>query len=150
MLEANQAPINVPLPNLEMALKNQKKYSVILVLLKKADLLDALNNFNGFTFFPPTDTAFAAFENGVGHDQFMQLIDNPADLKAIIYRMLLPREMSIDELKNMKQVMTLNGVLIDIMPDNGTVLLNEYAKVVDPDIRIKNGIIHGIEAIVLP
>jgi uncharacterized surface protein with fasciclin (FAS1) repeats len=150
VLQENRAPADAQLPTLEVALKEQGNYTIILTLLKKAQLLDALNNSYGYTFFFPQDKAFSDFEKGVGHEQFMLLVDNSTDLNALIDRMIIPHAYTIKELKHLPQLMSINKVLLGILPHSGTVMLNSYSTVVDQDIRTRNGIIQGVNMLVLP
>ena len=113
-----------------------------------ADLAGALSDLAGtFTVFAPTDDAFAALDPAV-----LNILTSNADTKlrrALLYHVLGAEVMSTD-LSDGQTATTLFGQDITVTIDaNGGVMINN-ANVAIADIQTLNGVVHVLDAVILP
>ncbi|MFK7774795.1 MAG: fasciclin domain-containing protein, partial [Saprospiraceae bacterium] len=113
-----------------------------------ADLATTLSDLNGtFTVFAPTDDAFAALDPAV-----LNILTSNADTKlknALLYHVLGAEVLSSD-LSDGQTATTLFGQDIAVTIDaNGGVMINN-ANVVIADIPTFNGVVHVLDAVILP
>jgi uncharacterized surface protein with fasciclin (FAS1) repeats len=99
-----------------------------------------------FTVFAPTDEAFAALPEGT--IATLLLPENKDKLISILtYHVVSGKVMSTD-LSNGMMATTIQGGNVTIMTENGVTV--NGAKVVTADIETSNGVIHVIDAVILP
>lgn len=120
-------------------------FETLVAAVQAADLVDALKGEGPFTVFAPTDEAFANLlaELGITAEELLQS-DDLADI--LLYHVVEGKVMSTD-LEDGMEATTLNGqkVTISLNP----VQVNS-ANVVTADIEASNGVIHVIDAVLLP
>ena len=102
--------------------------------------------------FAPTNKAFAKL---AAHDPelFNAVLADPALLQAVLLYHVSAGETDSSEIVGLSSVPTLLGPTIAVSIKNGIVRLNadaENAKVYRPDIAASNGIIHGIDEVLIP
>lgn len=102
--------------------------------------IDTLRASGPFTVFAPTDAAFAALPEGALTQE---------NLSAIINNHVVRGEVGSSGLASIEGLGTAGGDAITISA-NGTVLLNGTAGVVGRDIQASNGVIHVIDAVLVP
>lgn len=101
-----------------------------------------------FTVFAPTDEAFAALPEGTV--ETLLLPENKEQLAAILtYHVVPGTVMSTDIAGQQLSVATVNGAEIAVDAAADGVTVNE-ANVVTADIAAANGVIHVIDAVILP
>jgi len=122
-------------------------FKTLVAALKAADLVGALQGSGPFTVFAPTDAAFAKLPAGTVD----ALLKDPVKLGAILkYHVISGRVMAADVVKaNGAKPTTLNGAPLDITVKGGKVYVNG-AQVTTADVAASNGVIHVIDAVVLP
>lgn len=112
--------------------------------LKAAGLTDALSAKGPFTVFAPTDDAIAKLPSGA----WDALLKDSAKLKAVLnYHIVSGRFMARDVKSG--EVMTLQGSTLTAavaFPD----LSVNGARVTQRDVVATNGIVHAIDAVILP
>ena len=112
-----------------------------------AGLVETLSGDGPFTVFAPTDEAFAKLPSGTLDDLLKP--ENKAKLKDILtYHVISGKVMAADVVK-LKSAKTVNGQSLTIVVKDGTVMVDN-AKVSKTDIMCTNGVIHVIDAVVLP
>ena len=122
-------------------------FKTLAAALKAAGLIDTLKGKGPFTVFAPTDEAFAKLPAGTVEDLLKP--ENKAKLTAILtYHVVAGKVMAADVVK-LKSAKTVNGKSVQIMVAGGTVMVDN-AKVVKTDIGTSNGVIHVIDAVMLP
>ena len=125
------------------------KFKTLVAAVKAAGLVDTLKGAGPFTVLAPTDEAFAK----LGDDKIAELLkpENKATLAAILtYHVIPAKAMAADVVKlDGKSVKTVNGATAAVKVEDGTVTVNG-AKVVKTDIACTNGVIHVIDAVILP
>merc|ERR1712157_626972 len=120
----------------------------LVSLLKMTGLVDALNGNGPFTVLSPTDAAFANAPEGAV--DFLLKPENMDTLKTILLYHVVPGKfMSSDIVAG--NVDTLAGKSISVsMGRSGGVVLNGNANVIGYDIEASNGVIHLIDAVLIP
>jgi uncharacterized surface protein with fasciclin (FAS1) repeats len=120
-------------------------FSTLLAAAEAAGLVDVLRSAGPFTVFAPTDEAFAALPEGTVES----LLQNPDALRDILlYHVVSGKVMAADVIK-LDRAETAQGGWVSISTYGGTVRIND-ARVVTADVEASNGVIHVIDAVILP
>ena len=120
-------------------------FSTLVAALSAAGLVETLQGEGPFTVFAPTDAAFAALPEGLLEK--LLLPENIAALTAILtYHVVPGMVMSTDVTAG--DVATVEGSTIAITTDM-CVMVNG-ANVVAVDVAASNGVIHVIDAVIVP
>jgi uncharacterized surface protein with fasciclin (FAS1) repeats len=128
------------------ALRAAGGFDTMVEALEAANLDDALVTGGPFTIFAPTDAAFDALPAGA----MEQLLNQPTgQLTQILLFHVLPGRVGSDDVSDGMQATTQQGRSVRFELDGGEVLVNG-ASVVVPDISASNGVIHAIDAVILP
>jgi transforming growth factor-beta-induced protein len=132
-----------PQPELNLAevLSEESDYSTLASLVPD-DLLNALQN-DELTVFAPTNAAF----NDIPSEVLQNLTDE--DIQLIITYHLVAGTIMAEDVPAQGDVETVAGELILVQSDNG-VTINGSSDVVEADIAASNGVIHGINEVLLP
>jgi len=123
-------------------------FNTLLSALEAAGLADALNGEEELTVFAPTDDAFAALPEGTVET----LLEDPSGLltEILLYH-VVAGAVPAAEIVELEAAATLLGQEVNItVDDNGNVFLNDTVQVIITDIQTDNGIIHVIDAVLLP
>ena len=121
--------------------------STLVTAVQAAGLVETLKGTGPFTVFAPVNTAFANLPAGT-LDTLLKP-ENKEQLKGILlYHVHVGAAVKAADVKTMK-LSTANGAELDIKVEGGVVTVNG-AKVIKTDVVAKNGIIHLIDAVVLP
>ena len=127
------------------------RFTTLVTALQAAELVDTLSNEGPYTVFAPTDDAFAALPAGTLDS--LLLPENRQQLTDILlYHVLSGSILAADVVAlDGQQVETgFAGNKISIKVDMGAVYLNDTVKVIITDIVASNGVIHVIDAVLLP
>jgi len=122
------------------------RFTTLVAALKAAKLDGTLSGAGPFTVFAPTDDAFKKLPNGT----VATLLKDPeGQLKQILlYHVVSGSVMSEDAMK-LTSAKTVQGDTIALSVKNGSLMVNG-AKVIIKDIKCSNGVIHVIDAVILP
>ena len=123
------------------------KFTTLVAAVKAADLVETLKGKGPFTVFAPTDEAFAKLPKGTVDDLLKP--ENKAKLVSILTYHVLPAKVMAADIAGKKMgAKTVQGseIAVDAMSD---VKINT-ANVVSADIAASNGVIHAIDAVLLP
>ena len=120
-------------------------FKTLATALEKTDLIATLKGKGPFTVFAPTDEAFAKLPAGT----LDKLLANPDELKAILLYHVVSGEVMAAQAAKLNSAKTVNGADIKISAMNGGVMINQ-AHVVKADIKASNGVIHVLDAVLLP
>ncbi|MCF2871246.1 fasciclin domain-containing protein [Octadecabacter sp. G9-8] len=119
-------------------------FNTLVAAVEAAGLVETLKGEGPFTVFAPTDDAFAALPEGTVEG----LLADPEALAAVLtYHVVAGKVMSGD-LSDGMMATTVNGADVTIMTEGG-VMVNE-ANVIAADVEASNGVIHVIDAVILP
>jgi uncharacterized surface protein with fasciclin (FAS1) repeats len=121
------------------------RFSTLVAALSEAELVETLQGEGPFTVFAPTDDAFAALPEGTIE---ALLADIPALTDILLYHVVEGKVMASDVV-DLDQAQTVQGQYVDIATDMGSVMIDN-AEVVITDIETSNGVIHVIDAVILP
>lgn len=126
---------------------NSEDHTLLEAAVGAAGLVDALSGEGPFTVFAPTDDAITALvtELGITADDLLEL-EGLADI--LTYHVVGATALSTD-LMDGDTFTTLNGADITISIMDGTVMVNN-ATVTVADITTDNGVVHVIDAVLLP
>jgi transforming growth factor-beta-induced protein len=151
-----QAPAKVePTPMPEMKEEAKKdivdtavaagSFKTLATALQAAGLVDALKGAGPFTVFAPTDEAFAALPAGT----LDALLKDPKALGEVLKYHVVSGAVKAADVVKLSEAKSLQGEPIAIKVDGGKVMVNG-ANVVSTDIETSNGILHVIDAVILP
>jgi uncharacterized surface protein with fasciclin (FAS1) repeats len=122
-------------------------FNTLVTAVKAADLVETLKGEGPFTVFAPTDEAFAKLPAGTVEDLLKP--ENKDKLVSILtYHIVSGKVMASDVVK-LSHAKTVNGQSLTIKTSGGSVMVDN-AQVVKTDIGCSNGVIHVIDAVVLP
>ena len=121
-------------------------FTTLVTAVQTADLVETLSGEGPFTVFAPTDEAFAALPEGV----LDGLLADPAALADILKYHVVSGEVLAADVVGLDSATTVQGEDIAIAVVDGTVVLNGTANVVTTDVMASNGVIHVIDAVILP
>ncbi len=119
-------------------------FKTLLKAAEAAGLVDTLKSKGPFTVFAPTDEAFAKLPKGTVES----LLKDKAKLTAILTYHVVPGKVMSKDVMKLKTAKTVQGQEIRIDTKAGVKVDN--AKVVKADIEASNGVIHIIDAVILP
>jgi uncharacterized surface protein with fasciclin (FAS1) repeats len=120
------------------------QFTTLVKAVQAAGLVDTLKSAGPFTVFAPTDAAFAKLPAGA----LDSLLANPDKLKAVLtYHVVAGKVMAKDVKPGM--VPTVEGASATLSVKGGKVMIDNAA-IVKTDIECDNGVIHVIDAVIMP
>ena len=123
-------------------------FSILVDALVKADLVDALSGDGSFTVFAPTNDAFNKLFETLGVDGVEDLTKEQLT-QILLYHVLNGKVMASDVKTG--EVATLNNDASMMIEKNRSgVTIDKNSKVVNTDIEASNGVIHVIDAVLVP
>lgn len=122
-------------------------FKTLVTAVKAAGLVDTLKGKGPFTVFAPTDEAFAKLPKGTVETLLKS--ENKQKLVDILTYHVVSGKVKAKKAAKLDSAKTVNGAEIAIKPSCKTLMINQ-AKVVKADIKTSNGIIHVIDAVLLP
>ena len=123
------------------------KFNTLVAAVKAAGLVETLKGTGPFTVFAPTDEAFGKLPKGTVEDLLKP--ENKAKLVSILtYHVVSGKVMSKDLAGKTMKAKSVQGAEISI--DATKDVMIDKAKVVTADIETSNGVIHIIDAVILP
>jgi uncharacterized surface protein with fasciclin (FAS1) repeats len=122
-------------------------FKTLAAALKAADLIETLKGKGPFTVFAPTDEAFAKLPEGTVETLLKP--ENKAKLAAILTYHVVAGKVEAKDAVKLKSAKTVNGASFMIKVSDAGVMVDK-AKVVKTDIQCTNGVIHVIDAVILP
>jgi transforming growth factor-beta-induced protein len=147
VIDAVLLPPGLPFPGtLVDAVLAYPIFDTLAGAVVRADLVEALQGDNagaGFTLFAPGDPAFT----DLGIDLSTLSDEQLADV--LLYH-VVGATVPSSEVVGMTEATTLQGSTIGIEVDDGSVVLNEQSTVTWTDVEADNGVLHVIDAVLLP
>ena len=142
------APTATPAPagDIVVVATDAGVFGTLLKAATAAGLVETLQGEGPFTVFAPTDEAFAALPAGT----LDALLADPEALKKVLLYHVVEGKVTSDQIVGMTTATSVEGSPIAISVKDGTVYLNDSAKVVTADVMASNGVIHIIDAVLLP
>ena len=122
-------------------------FTTLVAAVTAAGLVDTLKGAGPFTVFAPSDDAFAALPAGTVENLVKP--ENKAKLTAILLLHVLPgKVMAADVAGKVMDPATAGGATVHVDGTHGVTV--NGAKVSTADIACSNGVIHVIDAVLLP
>ena len=123
-------------------------HTTLVTAVKKAELVDVLSNAGPFTVFAPVNAAFDKLPAGTVDDLLKP--ENKEKLQDILQYHVFVGSLKTDLMQDGQTLNQVNGGNITISKDAaGKIVINKAATIV-ASIPASNGIIHVIDAVLLP
>lgn len=123
------------------------KFDTLAAALQAAQLVDTLKGDGPFTVFAPTNEAFAALPEGTLAS--LLLPENKQNLTDILLYHVVGASVLAEDVVKLESADTVLGQSVSIKVEDGKVYVND-AQVMVTDIKTTNGVIHVIDAVILP
>jgi uncharacterized surface protein with fasciclin (FAS1) repeats len=122
-------------------------FGTLVAAVKAAGLVETLKGPGPFTVFAPTDAAFAKLPPGTVESLLKP--ENKDKLVAVLTYHVVPGKVMAADVVKLTEAPTVQGAKAKVKVENGAVMIDN-AKVVKTDIETSNGVIHVIDAVILP
>lgn len=122
-------------------------FKTLLAAAQAADLVEALQGEGPLTVFAPTDDAFAKLPEGTVETLLKP--ENKEKLQAVLLYHVVAGNVTSDQVVGLSSAESLQGDTIDIAVKDGKVYVDD-AQVIAADVEASNGVIHVIDAVILP
>lgn len=125
-------------------------FKTLAAALGAAELVDTLKGAGPFTVFAPTDEAFAKLPAGTVETLLKP--ENKGKLKAILLLHVVPGSVMAADVVKLKEAKTAGGSTVKISTEGGVKVgtAKGMSNVTKTDIKASNGVIHVIDAVILP
>ncbi|NBC32303.1 MAG: fasciclin domain-containing protein [Alphaproteobacteria bacterium] len=122
-------------------------FNTLVALVQQAGLVETLKGDGPFTVFAPTDEAFAAVPQ-----ETLEALQDPANrdqLVAVLTYHVVPGEMMAADVLGADTLTTVEGSELSVSMEGDQAMIGE-ANIVSTDIDADNGVIHVIDAVLIP
>jgi uncharacterized surface protein with fasciclin (FAS1) repeats len=129
------------------------KFKTLVALVKKAGLAGALSAPGGLTVFAPSDQAFANLKKSDPALYDKVVTDKKLLQSVLTYHVVgkkIPAAAATAAAKKGLKVKTVQGEQIALSFKGGKIVLNGTSRVVIADVKASNGVIHAIDAVIVP
>ena len=123
---------------------NADSFKTLVTVIEAAGLLDLLQSPGPYTVLAPTDEAFAKIPTNI----IASWLEDIPKLKKILTYHILFGEVLTENLLELSSAETVEGSVVGIDTSDG-IKVND-AKVLTPNILADNGVIHIIDAVLIP
>jgi transforming growth factor-beta-induced protein len=125
--------------------ESQPDLSTLVQALVAGKLTTTLSGTGPFTVFAPTNEAFSKIPDA----DLQKLLANPKELDAVLEYHVLAGDFSMRDLMSVRSATTLEGGKVTVSGSGSVVKVND-ATVVKADVRADNGVVHVIDAVLMP
>lgn len=125
--------------------KQAGQFSTLLTALDVAGLTETLATTEDLTVFAPTDEAFAQIPS----ETLEGLLSDPEALKDILLYHVVAAKVPSATAITLSEAEMINGKFVNISLENEGLFIND-SKVIATDIAASNGIIHVLDAVLIP
>ena len=122
-------------------------FSTLVTAVKAASLVETLSGDGPFTVFAPNNAAFAKVDEATLASLLKP--ENKAKLASVLTYHVVPGKVMASDVVGLTEATTAQGTKLAVKVVDGKVMIDN-ALVVKTDIPCKNGVIHVIDAVVLP
>jgi uncharacterized surface protein with fasciclin (FAS1) repeats len=125
-------------------------FKTLAAALGAAELVGTLKGDGPFTVFAPTDEAFAKLPAGTVENLLKP--ENKEKLKEILLLHVVPGNVYAADVVKLTEAKTAGGKVVKVSTDGGVKVgtATGLVNVVKTDIKAKNGVIHVVDAVILP
>jgi uncharacterized surface protein with fasciclin (FAS1) repeats len=124
-----------------------KQFSTLVAAVQAAGLVETLKGEGPFTVFAPTNAAFEKLPEGTVESLLKP--ENKDKLVAILTYHVVPGKVMAKDVVGLSKAKSVQGKEITITVKGDRVLVDK-ARVIKTDIECSNGVIHVINAVILP
>ena len=121
------------------------QFSTLVSLVERAGLVEALSSKRQLTVFAPTDAAFKK----VPKKTLNALLENRRLLRRVLLYHVVAGKVPAKQVAKRKRAKTLTGARVAFKVKGKQVYVND-ARVITPDIRASNGIVHAVNRVLIP
>ena len=121
------------------------RFTTLVAAVQAAGLVDTLKGEGPFTVFAPTDDAFAALPEGTVE----ALLADIPQLTSILTYHVAPELLLSPKVLESEKIVSVNGKSLTVSMDMGKAMIDN-AEIIITDIYAANGVIHVIDAVVIP
>jgi uncharacterized surface protein with fasciclin (FAS1) repeats len=132
-------------PNIVALAASNPKLSTLVKLVKSAGLVKALSGSTKLTVFAPTNAAFAKVPKAT----LKKLATHKKLLTAVLEYHVVKGALTAAQIEKKHSLKTLEGAKLTVKVKSGSVYINQ-AKVVTPNVKASNGIVHVINGVLIP
>lgn len=122
-----------------------KDFKTLVTAVKAAGLVDVLKDKGPYTLFAPTDEAFSK----IPKEKLEALLKDKKALGDVLKYHVVPDKVLAADVVKLDSATTVLGKSLKIVVKDDKVKVND-ANVIKTDIHCKNGVIHIIDAVLLP
>lgn len=133
------------MPDIVETATNAGSFKTLVTVVEAAGLLDILKSPGPYTVLAPTDEAFAKIPS----DTIASWLQDIPKLKKILTYHVLFGDVRTDNLVELDSAETVEGGIVGIEHSADGFKMND-AKVLQTDILADNGVIHVIDAVLMP
>ena len=123
------------------------QFKTLVQAVQAADLVETLKGEGPFTVFAPTDEAFAALPAGTLEKLLKP--ENKAMLRRVLTYHVVPGKVMAADVVKISSAKAVSGDTLSIKANGGAVMVDK-ARVAKTDIAASNGVIHVVDAVLLP
>lgn len=134
-----------PSKNIVETAAGAKQFSTLVSLVEDAGLAGTLSGKANYTVFAPTNAAFAK----VPKKTLNALAADKKLLRKVLLYHVVPGKLPASKVLMSDSAKTAEGAKVQFSVKGKAVYVND-ARVITPDIRCSNGIVHAINSVLLP
>jgi transforming growth factor-beta-induced protein len=134
-------------PNIVAVAATAGQFNTLVAALKAADLVETLQGPGPFTVFAPTDAAFSKLPPGTLDS--LLLPENKQKLTDILTYHVVAGKVTAADVVKLTSANTVEGRPVAISTSDSGVRVND-ANVINTDVMASNGVIHVIDAVLIP
>jgi uncharacterized surface protein with fasciclin (FAS1) repeats len=142
---ADRVPAHAASKNIVQTAVGAGQFKTLVSLVKQAGLASTLSGTGPFTVFAPTDAAFAKVPKAT----LDALAKDKAKLKSVLLYHVAKGRLTAAKVVKRSSIKTLNGKSVSVRVRRGKVYVGG-ARVVTPDVKASNGVIHVINKVLIP
>ena len=142
-----QAPVQAQSRDIVATAVAAGSFKTLAKALEAADLVKTLEGPGPFTVFAPTDEAFAKLPAGTVENLVKP--ENREKLRRVLTYHVVPGKLMAADVVKVQTAKAVSGDTLTVQAHGGSVLV-DAAHVTKTDIAASNGVIHVIDAVMLP
>jgi uncharacterized surface protein with fasciclin (FAS1) repeats len=123
------------------------QFNTLVAAVKAGGLVETLKGEGPFTVFAPTDEAFAKLPAGTVESLLRP--ENKEKLVSVLTYHVVPAKAMAKDVSGMSSAKTVQGKELKLKVEDGKVMVND-ARVIKADVEASNGVIHVIDAVLIP
>jgi uncharacterized surface protein with fasciclin (FAS1) repeats len=133
------------MPSIVELLQGDSRFSILVTAVKEAGLVEVLSGSTQYTVFAPSNKAFEALPEGTL--EALLKPENREQLKSILLYHVAEGSLKAFDVLESKSITTTQGEAVEVDAANAKI---NSSKIVATDIIASNGVIHEIDAVLIP